>query len=123
MQVLKSLLGRFARGQGSRRANPHRRQLGLDILERRQLLSASLVISEVHPSGSGNGTYAVDWFELTNTGAAAVDVTGWKMDDNSNAFASAAALRGVGVIPAGKSAVFFDNSAALATTPVPTYWT
>ena len=25
-----------------------------------------------------------DWFEVTNTGTTAVDITGWKMDDNSN---------------------------------------
>jgi uncharacterized protein YjiK len=70
----------------------------------------AVFISEVHPAGSGNGTYNADWFEVTNAGAVAVDVTGWKMDDNSNAFASAVALRGVTSIPAGKSAVFFENS-------------
>ena len=56
-------------------------------------MPSTLVISEVHPAGSGNGTYAADWFEVTNTGATAVDITGWKMDDNSNAFANAVALR------------------------------
>ena len=71
----------------------------------------SVVISEVHSAGNGNGTYAADWFEVTNTGATPVDITGWKMDDNSNAFVNAVALRGVTVIPAGQSAVFFENSA------------
>ena len=71
----------------------------------------SVVISEVHPAGSGNGTYAADWFEVTNTGTSAVDITGWKMDDNSNAFGSAVALRGVTSIPAGKSVVFFEGNA------------
>jgi P pilus assembly chaperone PapD len=56
---------------------------------------ASIIISEVNPTGSSTTTYAADWFELTNTGAYAVDISGWKMDDNSNAFASAVALRGV----------------------------
>src|SRR5262249_14945588 len=46
----------------------------------------ALYISEVSPSSSGNAPYAADWFELTNAGTAAVDVTGWKMDDNSNSF-------------------------------------
>jgi uncharacterized protein YjiK len=116
MRVLKSLRGIYGFRRGIQSANPvRRRRVCSEALERRELLSASLVISEVHPAGSGNGTYGVDWFEVTNTGAAAVDVTGWKMDDNSNAFASAAPLRGVGVIPAGKSAVFFDNTAATFT--------
>ena len=52
--------------------------------------------------------YAADWFEVTNTGTTAVDITGWKIDDNSNAFGSAVALRGVTSIAAGKSAVFFE---------------
>lgn len=73
----------------------------------------SVFISEVHPAGSGNGSYKADWFEVTNTGTAAVDITGWKMDDSSNAFATAVALNGVTSIPAGGSVVFIEN-----TTPV-----
>ena len=65
----------------------------------------------MHPAGSGNGTYAADWFEVTNTGTTAVDITGWKMDDNSNAFATAVALRGVTSIPPGKSVVFIEGTA------------
>ena len=38
----------------------------------------TVFISEVHPAGSGNGTYNADWFEVTNAGTAAVDITGWK---------------------------------------------
>jgi uncharacterized protein YjiK len=109
MKVSVLLLGGAKRPRKSRSANPQKRRFALEILERRALLSA--VISEVHPSGSGNGTYAADWFEVTNTGPTALDVTGWKMDDNSNAFATAVALRGVATIPAGKSAVFFEGSA------------
>ena len=71
----------------------------------------SVVISEVTPWSSGNTPYAADWFEVTNTGASPVDITGWKMDDNSNAFASAVAVRGVTSIPAGKSAVFLEGVA------------
>jgi hypothetical protein len=71
----------------------------------------ALIISEVDPAGSSNGTgYLADWFELTNTGAAAVTITGWKMDDNSNAFASAVALNGVTSIAAGQSVVFIETS-------------
>ena len=54
-----------------------------------------MIVSEVAPWGSSNTPYAADWFELTNTGATPVDLTGWKMDDNSNAFANAVALNGV----------------------------
>jgi uncharacterized protein YjiK len=68
-----------------------------------------LVISEVHSAGNNNGTYAADWFEVTNTGTTAVDITGWRVDDNSSAFATGLALRGVTSIPPGKSAVFFEG--------------
>ena len=71
-----------------------------------------VIISEVHPAGSGNGTYSADWFEITNTGTLPVDLTGWKMDDNSNSFANAVPLRGVTSLPGGASAIFFENSAA-----------
>ncbi len=70
-----------------------------------------IFISEIHPSGSGNGSYNADWFEVTNIGFTTVNIAGWKMDDNSNAFASAVALRGVTSIPPGKSAIFFEGDA------------
>lgn len=73
---------------------------------------AAIIISEVDAAGSATSTYANDWFELTNTGSAAVDITGWKMDDNSNAFASAVALRGVSSIAAGQSVVFIESNAS-----------
>src|SRR4051812_36455368 len=41
----------------------------------------ALVITEVMSSSGTGGTS--DWFEVTNTGPAAVDITGYKMDDNS----------------------------------------
>jgi hypothetical protein len=77
---------------------------------------AGIIISEAHPNGSGgtNG-YGADFFELTNTGAAAVDITGWKMDDNSNSFASAVALRGVTSINPGQSVVFIEGDATGST--------
>jgi uncharacterized protein YjiK/phosphodiesterase/alkaline phosphatase D-like protein/2',3'-cyclic-nucleotide 2'-phosphodiesterase (5'-nucleotidase family) len=72
----------------------------------------ALVITEVHSSGS-SATYAADWFELQNVGATDLTITGWKMDDNSNGTPSTTqvALRGLTVIPAGKSAVFFEGLA------------
>ena len=74
-------------------------------------VAAGIIISEVDPSGSSSA-YGADWFEVTNTGAAPVDISGWKMDDSSNAFATAVPLRGVTVIPAGASAVFFEGTAS-----------
>jgi hypothetical protein len=74
---------------------------------------AAVVITEVDPSGSSSvaNSYNADWFELTNTGATAVDITGWKMDDNSHAIANAVALRGVTSIAAGQSVVFAEGLA------------
>jgi hypothetical protein len=72
-------------------------------------IRADIIITEVHPSGSGNSTYAADWFELTNTGGAAVDISGWKIDDNTNAFASAVGLRGTTSINPGQSIVFAEG--------------
>jgi hypothetical protein len=73
-------------------------------------VAPSIVISEVDANGSA-ATYAADWFELTNTGSTVVDITGWKMDDNSNAFASSVALRGVTSIAAGQSVIFLEGNA------------
>ncbi len=70
----------------------------------------SVFISEVHPTGSSNTAYSADWFEVTNTGTSAVNITGWQVDDNSNGTGKLA-LRGVTSIPAGKSAVFFEGVA------------
>lgn len=70
---------------------------------------ASVIVSEVHSAGSGNGTYAADWFEVTNTGTSDVDIAGWKMDDDSNSFAASVGLRGVTTIPAGRSVVFLQG--------------
>jgi uncharacterized protein YjiK len=76
--------------------------------------AASVILSEVHPTGSSAG-YEADWFEVTNTGTTAIDLVGWRVDDGSNAFASAVALRGVTAIPPGKSAVFIEGDETGAT--------
>lgn len=72
-----------------------------------------VVISEVHPTGS-NSTYAADWFEVTNVGTTAVDISGWTVDDNSNGTGKIA-LRGVSSIPAGESVVFCEGAADAST--------
>ncbi|MFT3931611.1 MAG: lamin tail domain-containing protein [Spongiibacteraceae bacterium] len=75
---------------------------------------AAIIISEISPWSSGDSSYAADWFELTNTGAAAVNISGWKVDDNSNSFASSIALNGVSSIAAGQSVIFIEGSATTA---------
>jgi hypothetical protein len=72
---------------------------------------AAIIISEVHSTGSSNLNYGSDWFELTNTGAAAVDITGWRMDDSSADFNLSALLDGVTSIAAGQSVVFVEDDA------------
>jgi uncharacterized protein YjiK len=71
--------------------------------------TGTLAITEVAPWSSGNSPVAADWWEVTNTGGTPVDITGWKMDDNSYSFGSAVALRGVTSIPAGGSAIFLES--------------
>ena len=73
-----------------------------------------VIVSEAAPWGSGNGTYAADWWELTNVSPATVDLTGWKMDDESNAFGSAVALNGVSSLAPGQSAVFVEGDSTKA---------
>jgi hypothetical protein len=73
---------------------------------------AQLAITEVHPTGSANSTYTADWFEVKNIGALTLDLTGWKVDDNSASFASALSLRGVTSLLPGQVAVFMESDAA-----------
>ncbi len=73
--------------------------------------SAAIVITEVHPNGSSNGTpYSGDWFELTNFGTTAVSLEGWKMDDSSNDSSLAVDLFGIASIAPGQSVVFLETS-------------
>jgi Lamin Tail Domain/PEP-CTERM motif len=85
------------------------------ILSLTTTTQAEVIVSEVHSTGSSSATYAKDWFELTNTGLAAIDITGWKVDDSSNAAASALLLRNVTSINPGQSVVFIETDAAGAT--------
>lgn len=75
---------------------------------------AQLRITEVAPWASGNAPYASDWFELTNTGSTALNIAGFRMDDSSNSFATAAALTGIGSIAAGESVIFLESASANA---------
>lgn len=69
---------------------------------------AALTVSEVSPYSSGNTPFGADWFELTNTGSSALTVGGWKMDDNSNAFASSVPMLGITSIAAGESVIYIE---------------
>ena len=69
-----------------------------------------LVISEVAPWSSGNSPVGADWFEVTNIGASAADITGWKIDDNSESPVGAAPLNGITSIAPGESVIFIETA-------------
>jgi uncharacterized protein YjiK len=81
----------------------------------------SVKITEADPTGSSAG-YAADWFELTNTGADSVDLSGWKMDDSSDAFGTAVALEGVTTLVPGESALFLETESATTIEAFKTAW-
>ena len=58
----------------------------------------------------------VDWFEVTNVGDAAVNISGYKVDDSSYAFGTALALNGITNIAPGESVVFLEGSSTTVTT-------
>jgi len=80
-----------------------------------------VVVSEVAPWGSSDLTYAADWWELTNNSGVTIDLTGWKIDDESNAFGNAAALSGVSTLAPGQSAIFLEGDATKAAA-FTTFW-
>jgi uncharacterized protein YjiK len=81
-----------------------------------------LLITEVAPWGSSTAGYAADWFEVTNVGGAAVDMTGYRMDDNSNSFASSVPINGVGSVAPGQSVVLIEGTATTASNFVTTWF-
>jgi uncharacterized protein YjiK len=81
-----------------------------------------LIITEVAPWGSGTSTYAADWFEVTNIGSAAVDMTGWTMDDNSNDVNQSVPIVGLGSIAPGQSAVLIEGTSTTAANFVTTWF-
>ena len=85
-------------------------------------VTPSVTVSEVAPWSSGNSPVAADWFELTNTGASPVTITGWKMDDNSNSFASSVALNGITSIAPGESVIFIETTSAATVATFKSTW-
>jgi uncharacterized protein YjiK len=75
------------------------------------VLTATVTITEVASWSSSNALVAADWFEITNYGTTAQDITGWKVDDSSNLFTSALALNGITSIAPGESVIFLETSA------------
>ncbi|WP_170267079.1 lamin tail domain-containing protein [Brevifollis gellanilyticus] len=77
----------------------------------------ALIVTEVSPWSStvANSPLGADWFEVTNVSAAAVNITGWKVDDSSPAFATAVALNGITSIAPGESVIFVEGTATTAT--------
>ncbi len=70
----------------------------------------SIIVSEVVPWASGNSPIAVDWYEVTNKGTVAVNITGWKWNDSANSFTTAVALNGITSIAPGESVIFLQTS-------------
>lgn len=77
---------------------------------------ATVSITEVAPWSSGTTSVAADWFEVTNYGTTALDISGWKVDDNSNLFTAALPLNGITSIAPGESVIFLETSATNAAT-------
>jgi len=84
--------------------------------------SANLRITEVMSSSNGLGLPTPDWIEVTNYGASAVDLTGWRIDDGSFSFAVSAALNGVASIGAGESVIFIESAAGAGIAGFRTHW-
>jgi uncharacterized protein len=84
--------------------------------------TARLIISEVAPWSSGNSPVAADWFEVTNTGTATQNITGWKVDDNSNSFGSAVALSGITSIAPGESVIFIETTSTATISAFRSTW-
>ncbi len=84
--------------------------LDLTNIENEAPVAPALYVSEVAPWSSGNSPDAlgVDWFEITNGGTSAIDLTGWKIDDSSASFATAVPLNGVTTINPGESVIFLE---------------
>ena len=82
---------------------------------------AYLRVTEAMSSSGTGGTN--DWFEVTNYGSSAVDVTGFKMDDNSFNFANSVLLNGITSIGAGESVIFVEStSSSFDVASFQTFW-
>lgn len=74
--------------------------------------NAQLVITEV----MSNSGQTADWFELTNTGTTPVNISGYRMDDNSFNFSASVALLGITEIAPNESVIFIEGSGTQVST-------
>jgi hypothetical protein len=74
-----------------------------------QVALGDIVISEWMYNPAGSGTLG-EFVEFTNTGPAAVDMTGWSFDDDS-AVPGTVDLSGFGVVASGASVLLTDETA------------
>lgn len=63
-----------------------------------------------------------DWVELTNLGASAVDISGWRLDDSSFSTAVSVALNGITTIAPGESVVFIESAAGAGIADFRAFW-
>lgn len=109
MRCFRFLLAVFA--MGTLAATPAMAQL------------STLRITEAMSSSGTSGTPTPDWWEITNFGTSAVDITGWRMDDSSFSFAPSVALNGVTSVGPGESVLFIETASPLTAIPsFRTFW-
>jgi hypothetical protein len=89
----------------------------LAILFSSMVMQSQVRITEVVSSGGTS-----DWFELTNYGTTAVDITGWKVDDSSFGLATSFLLNGVTSIAPNERVMFCENASAAYATTFRTFW-
>lgn len=100
-----------------------RRLSGLSVVAIVALSSAAANAALVITEAMSSSLVTADWVEITNTGATAVDITGYKIDDSSFSAAVSLALNGVTSIPANSSAIFIETNAPAIDIPdFRTYW-
>ena len=76
--------------------------------------TAQIRVTEVMSASAAVSGGTGDWFELTNYGSSAVDITGWKVDDSSFSSGVALPLNVVTSIGSGESAIFIEVPSATA---------
>jgi Lamin Tail Domain len=107
--------------------------VGLLGLSAAAVSMADVVITEVDPTGSSksdpNTGYQTDWFELTNTGSTAVNISGWSMEDSHASNGTTISIgndtkdapaqltigsgaAGTGSIAPGQSVIFLESSSS-----------
>ena len=91
--------------------------LGLLLLVCSLSVQSQVRITEVMSSGGTS-----DWFELTNFGTTAVDITGWKVDDGSFSLAASLVLNGVTSIAPNERVIFCENASVSYPTTFRTFW-